>query len=99
MITLDIIVYFVIIYLMINIFGWGISDTIASVVVAAIILRSGYKVSRDSLHILMEGKPKDISLEEVIATLKQGDIKTVHDVHLWTITSHFNVLTAHIVVD
>lgn len=85
--------------LLIMIFGWGLADPIASVVVAALILRSGYKVSRDSLHILMEGKPKDISLEEVIATLKQGDIKTVHDVHLWTITSHFNVLTAHIVVD
>src|SRR5690625_7954341 len=81
------------------IFGWGLADPIASVVVAALILRSEYKVSRDSLHILMEGKPKDISLEEVIATLKKDDIKTVHDVHLWTITSHFNILTSHIDVD
>src|SRR5690625_7901076 len=48
--------------LLIMIFGWGLADPIASVVVAALILRSGYKVSRDSLHILMEGKPKDISL-------------------------------------
>src|SRR5699024_5507976 len=47
----------------------------------------------------MEGQLKDMRLEEVITPLKQCDIQKVNDVHLWTITSHFNVLTAHIVVD
>lgn len=80
-------------------FNFGLADPIASVLVAILVLRSGYQVSRDSLHVLMEGKPKDISLTEVIKTLKKEQVKTVHDVHLWTITSRFNVLTAHLVVD
>lgn len=84
--------------LLIMFFDWGLADPIASVVVAILVLRSGYKVSRDSLHILMEGKPKDINLNEVITILEGGNVKAIHDVHLWTITSHFNVLTAHIVV-
>lgn len=85
--------------LLIMFFDFGLADPIASVVVALLILRSGYLVSKDSLHVLMEGKPKDINLNEVIDVLKKEQVKTVHDVHLWTITSHFNVLTAHIVVD
>ncbi|HLQ82648.1 MAG TPA: cation diffusion facilitator family transporter [Pseudogracilibacillus sp.] len=85
--------------LLIMIFGWSLADPIASVVVAILVLRSGYKVSKASLHILMEGKPKDINLDDVIKKLSRKEVKAVHDVHLWTITSHFNVLTAHIVVN
>ena len=79
-------------------FDFGLADPIASILVAILVLRSGYLVSRDSLHVLMEGKPKDISLNEVIGVLQKEQVKNVHDVHLWTITSRFNVLTAHIVV-
>src|SRR5699024_7357577 len=58
--------------LLIMIFGWGLADPIASVVVAALILRSGYKVTRDPLHILMEGKPKDISFDELLHALEKS---------------------------
>lgn len=85
--------------LLIMIFGWSLADPIASVVVAILVLRSGYKVSKASLHVLMEGKPKDINLDDVIKKLSRKEVKAVHDVHLWTITSYFNVLTAHIVVN
>lgn len=85
--------------LLMMIYGWHLADPIASVIVAVLVLRSGYKVSKASLHILMEGKPKDINLDEVIKKLSRKEVKAVHDVHLWTITSHFNVLTAHIVVN
>src|SRR5699024_3242265 len=85
--------------LRIRIFGWVLADPLARVVVAALLLRSGYKVSGDSLHVVMGGTAKHVGSAQRIATVKQGDIKTVHDVHLWTIRSHLNVLTAHIVVD
>ncbi len=46
--------------LLIYFFGWGIADPIASVIVAFLILISGWRVTRDSFHILMEGAPQQI---------------------------------------
>lgn len=81
-------------------FGWGWADPVASVIVAVLVLRSGYYVSKSSLHVLMEGTPRNIDVEEVVQAISQFEgVKAVHDVHIWTITSNLNVLTAHIVVD
>lgn len=81
-------------------FGWGWADPLASVIVAALVLRSGYLVTKSSLHVLMEGTPKNIDLNEIVHVIQQVDgVKGVHDVHIWTITSSLNALTAHIVVE
>jgi len=81
-------------------FGWGWADPVASVIVAVLVLRSGYFVSKSSLHVLMEGTPRNVDVEEVVRAISQFDgVKAVHDVHIWAITSNLNVLTAHIVVD
>lgn len=80
-------------------FGWGWADPLASVIVAALVLRSGYYVTKSSLHVLMEGAPKNIDLNEIVHMIQQVDgVKGVHDVHIWSITSSLNALTAHIVV-
>ncbi|GAA0381709.1 cation diffusion facilitator family transporter [Bacillus horti] len=81
-------------------FGWLWADTVASVVVAALVLRSGYLVTKSSLHVLMEGTPKNIKVDEIVQAIQEIDgVKGVHDVHVWSITSSFNALTAHIEVD
>ncbi|WP_339157703.1 cation diffusion facilitator family transporter [Paenibacillus sp. FSL W8-0186] len=81
-------------------FGWGWADPLASVIVAALVLRSGYFVTKSSLHVLMEGTPQNVNLNEITDTIQQVDgVKGVHDVHIWSITSSLNALTAHIVVD
>lgn len=46
-------------------FGWSIADPIASLLVAALILVSGFRVTRDSVHVLMEGKPASVDVDEV----------------------------------
>lgn len=81
-------------------FGWGWADPLASVIVAALVLRSGYFVTKSSLHVLMEGTPKNVDIEDIVQTIKSVEgVKGVHDVHVWSITSNLNALTAHIVVD
>lgn len=86
--------------LLMKFFGWGWADPLASVIVAALVLRSGYIVTKSSLHVLMEGTPKNIDLNEIVLVIQQVDgVKGVHDVHIWSITSSLNALTAHIVVD
>ncbi|WP_201544646.1 cation diffusion facilitator family transporter [Psychrobacter immobilis] len=81
-------------------FGWVWADAAASVIVAILILFSGYRVVRDSVHILMEGTPEGILLVEVEdKLLAHPQVRQVHDLHVWSITSGLNALSCHVVVD
>lgn len=81
-------------------FGWVWADAVASIIVAILILFSGYRVFRDSVHILMEGTPTGISLITVEQTLvAHPQVQKVHDLHVWSITSGLNALSCHVVVD
>lgn len=80
-------------------FGWGWADAAASLLVAALIVKSGWGVLKDSLNILMEGSPNGVSLDALVAQIRGVDgVLSVHDLHVWSITSGANALTAHIVV-
>ncbi len=81
-------------------FGWVWADAAASVIVALLIVVSGYRVVRDSVHILMEGTPKGISLEMVEAQMvTHPQVIKIHDLHVWSITSGLNALSCHVVVN
>ncbi|PQD96721.1 cation-efflux pump [Pradoshia eiseniae] len=81
-------------------FGWGWADPLASVIVAVLVLRSGYYVTKSSLHVLMEGTPENVDVESVIQTIKEKkEIQGIHDLHIWSITSGYNALSCHAVVD
>ena len=80
--------------------GWVWVDAAASVIVAILILVSGYRVVRDSVHILMEGTPKGLSLETIEQRLvEHPQVLKVHDIHVWSITSGLHALSCHVVVD
>ena len=80
-------------------FGWGWADAAASLLVAALIVKSGWGVLKESLNILMEGSPKGVSLDGLVTRIRGVDgVLSVHDLHVWSITSGANALTAHIVV-
>lgn len=80
-------------------FGWGWADAAASLLVATLIVKSGWGVLKESLNILMEGSPKGVCLDALVAQIRGVDgVLSVHDLHIWSITSGANALTAHIVV-
>lgn len=80
-------------------FGWGWADAAASLLVAALIVKSGWGVLKESLNILMEGSPNGVCLDGLVARIRGVDgVLSVHDLHVWSITSGANALTAHIVV-
>lgn len=86
--------------LLIYFFGWNIADPIASVVVAILILYSGYHITKDALHILMEGKPEDLNVDDLTEALHSIEgVYDLHDVHVWSITNEFPMMTCHLVVD
>lgn len=81
-------------------FGWGWADPLASVLVAILVLISGFRVTKDAVHVLMEGTPKSCDIESIIRTIESvSGIQRIHDLHVWSITSGQHALSCHAVVD
>jgi len=79
--------------------GFGEADGVAALVVAMLMLRSGWRLLRDSSRILLEGSPKDIDVDELGRALAQHHgVVEVHDLHVWEVTSGFPALAAHVLV-
>ena len=79
--------------------GWRWADPAASFVIAALVLYSAWGLVRETLDVLMEGVPKGISVEEVIAALTEiPGVLDAHDLHVWSLTSGRNMATAHLII-
>ena len=75
--------------LLIIFFRWGWADPLASVIVAILVLRSGFYVTKSSLHVLMEGAPSNINTKDIIKTIKKfKEVKNIHDFHVWSAVSY-----------
>lgn len=85
--------------LLIYFFDWGVADPIASIAVAVLIIISGWRVTKDSFHILMEGAPEQIDAAQVRAALSRIPyVNDVHDLHIWSVTSGMPMLSCHIAI-
>jgi cobalt-zinc-cadmium efflux system protein len=79
--------------------GWLAADPIASIVVTLIVVRSAWRLVRESVDVLLESTPAHISLGRVRDGLQAiGGIESVHDLHVWTVTSGMVAMSAHAVV-
>jgi cobalt-zinc-cadmium efflux system protein len=79
--------------------GWDRFDPIAGLLVAALMIRSSWSLLRDSGRIFMEGSPAGIEPPAVARALAEdADVVEVHDLHVWTVTSGFPALAAHVLV-
>jgi len=79
--------------------GWLAADAIVSFLISAIIVIGAVRLVSDSAHVILEGTPKSIDLVAVeSAILGHPHVKDVHDLHVWTITSGFESLAAHVVL-
>ena len=80
--------------------GWTIADPLASVFIAVLVAWAGVGLLRDTLHVLMEGVPSGIRVERLRARLEGASgVQAVHDLHVWSVTSRFPALSAHVVAD
>jgi cobalt-zinc-cadmium efflux system protein len=79
--------------------GFARADPIASLIVAAIMFRAAYGLLRDSGRVLLEAAPEGMAVTEVgDALASHPHVSDVHDLHVWTITSGFPSLSAHVLV-
>ena len=79
--------------------GFDRADSIASLVVAALMLRSGVDLQRKAIRVLLEGAPEGMPPTEVGVAMAQVEhVKDVHDLHLWELAPGHPILTAHVLV-
>ncbi|SHE37797.1 cobalt-zinc-cadmium efflux system protein [Seinonella peptonophila] len=85
--------------LLIRFFAWDWADPLISLVIALLIIKSGWGVLQHSTHILMEGTPETIDTNEVKKVLQSiPGVVDVHDLHIWTITSGLHSLSCHLLI-
>jgi len=79
--------------------GWTPIDPILSLLICALILYSALRLLREALHVIMEGVPLNLDLSEVGQAMAavQG-VNSVHDLHIWTLSSGKVILSAHIII-
>jgi cobalt-zinc-cadmium efflux system protein len=79
--------------------GWTLVDPLVSIGIALLIVGSAWGVLRDSTSILMEATPSEIDANAVAeAIVAVPGVTSVHDLHVWRITSGFDALAAHVLV-
>ena len=79
--------------------GWSWVDPVTSLVVSAVVLFGTWGLLRDALHLAMDGVPRTVEIENVRAFLAGlPDVDTVHDLHVWAMSTTEVALTAHLVM-
>jgi len=77
-------------------FGWLPADPLLSLAVSALILRSGWRLTRDSAHVLLEGAPAGFDVGAVERELREmPSVRGVHHVHAWSLTGDTPMVTLH----
>jgi cobalt-zinc-cadmium efflux system protein len=84
--------------LLIMLTGWLWIDPAISLVIAAVVLASGWGLARDSVNLALDGVPRGIELAEVRDYLGRLEgVTEVHDLHIWAMSTNETALTAHLV--
>lgn len=85
--------------LIIYLTDWYTIDPILSLLICVLILISSLRLLREAIHIVMEGVPQHIKLPEVGRAMASVEgVSSVHDLHIWTVSSNSVALSAHVVV-
>lgn len=86
--------------ILISIFKIHFLDAIISIAIGLLIIKSSWDLLLESTNILTEGSPKGINLTDVAEFIKSfPGVKSVHHLHIWSLSTNFKALSAHIVVD
>ena len=81
-------------------FGWFLADPVVSLLIAVFILWSGGRVTWEAVRVLMEHSPRHVDVDALCGRLEGVEgVTGVHDIHIWSITTGYEVLSAHVTTD
>jgi cobalt-zinc-cadmium efflux system protein len=79
--------------------GSPVVDPIVGLLIAALVFASSWRLIKEPFDVLMEAAPADLDVEALGAALcSEEGVRSVHDLHAWTVTSGFGAVAAHVVV-
>ena len=79
--------------------GSAIVDPIVGLLIAALVLASSWRLIKEPFDVLMEAAPADLDLDGMGAAIcAEEGVRSVHDLHVWTVTAGFGAVAAHVVV-
>lgn len=85
--------------LVVHLSGWTLADPLVSILIAGFILYSSWGIIGDAANILMEGTPKGVDIEELVAAVRATPpVCEVHDLHVWTVSDGLHFLSCHVVL-
>jgi cobalt-zinc-cadmium efflux system protein len=80
--------------------GWTLADALASGAIALVIVPRTWRLLRQAVNVLLEGTPAHLNLGEIEEAMRRvPGVRRVHDLHVWTLTSGREAMSAHAVVD
>ena len=84
---------------LILLYDWYWTDTALTLLIAGYVLYQAATLLPKTIHILMQGAPENISIEEVSKAMEQVEgVLNIHHLHLWQLDEHKNALEAHVVI-
>jgi cobalt-zinc-cadmium efflux system protein len=79
------------------VFGWQNADALAGIAIAVLLVWSAVRLMRDSVHILLEGAPLHLDLDQIAERVRAvPGVARIHDLHIWTVGSGFPAMSAHV---
>ena len=79
--------------------GSSVIDPIVGLLIAVLILASSWRLIKEPVDVLMEAAPAGLDVDAVGAEIcREEGVRSVHDLHVWTVTSGFGAIAAHVVV-
>jgi cobalt-zinc-cadmium efflux system protein len=86
--------------LLIRFTGWAEADPVLSVIIAFLIIWTAVGIVRESLNILLEGKPRGVELGAVASSILEVEgVLDVHDLHIWSLGSDSHALSSHVLIE
>ena len=83
----------------ITVTGWYWVDPLVAVGIALFVVPRTWALLREAVHVLLEGTPREVDLEALRAAMEAvPGVGTIHDLHVWTLTSGVHALSAHAVL-
>lgn len=80
--------------------GWNWLDALVGIVIAVMLLSATVKIIREALTVLLEGVPKGVDITELTKSISSVDsVERMDDLHVWSISSNYNALSCHIIID
>jgi cobalt-zinc-cadmium efflux system protein len=80
--------------------GWSLADPLISIAMCLLIIYSSWQLIRESVNILLEGTPSHINIRAVVEAMHTvPGVTDVHDLHVWTISSGKDALSAHVTIE